>query len=122
MIDISNRNTVSNKIPEIDSLYIYKTNNSIPFTVNKQEGVGYRYQNHKTIQKGSVGEIYIYHQTAVIDGTENGLTIVTKCSKKMITKKFFKDSINTIKASKDLTAQFKAAESSPTEIGIYYLY
>lgn len=121
-MDLSNRATVSKKIPEIDSIYAYKTRHTAPFTQRHQEGVGYRYSNHKALESAKEGEIYIYHQTALIDGVENGLTMVTKDKRKTIVQKFFKESIDEIKKDGGLTHQFKTAKASPSQLGIYYNY
>lgn len=121
-MNISDRNTQSKRIPEIDSLYVYKTRHSIPFTHRQQPGEGYRYTSQKAIEQASEDEIHIYHQTAVIDGVENGLTMVTKSDNVDDVEQFFKDSIEEIADDKKKTSSFKLAKTAPSQIGVYYTY
>lgn len=121
-MDLSKLKTVSSKIPEIDSAYIYKTNHEAKFTQRHQEGDRYRYKNHKAIMYAGEGEIYIYHQTVKIGDFFNGITLVTKDPKKTRVEKFFKETRDKIKDSEELTNALRAAKASPKEIGIYYTY
>lgn len=120
VIDLANRKTVSKRTPEIDSLYVYSTRHKAKFTHRHQQGVGYKYTNHKAILKAGENEIHIYHRTALIDGVTNGLTMVTKDGGFRKVQKFFKDSIEQIENDPQLLAKFKAAKPSPAELGIYY--
>lgn len=122
VIDLSKRNTASKKIPEIDSLYVYATAHIIKFTHRNQSGEGYRFKNHKAIQKAADGEIHIYHRTAVINGVKKGLTLVTKNSKVRDVQKFFNEQIKVIEADDALFKKFCVAKESPVELGIYYTY
>lgn len=121
-MDISKRDTVSRRIPEIDSLYVYQTRHKTGFNQRQQSGDGYRYTNHKAIEKAGEGEIYIYHQTFVIDGIMKGLTLVTKDKRKTYVQKFFNDSISSIKKDKYRLQIFKEAKQTPEQIGLYYMY
>lgn len=113
---------MSSKIPEIDSLYVYRTHHKIKFTRRHQLGEGYRYTVKKAILKAGEDEIYIYHQTATIDGVTKGLTMVTKNSKFRDVQKWFKEQISKIESNEDFLKTFKSAKSTPVELGIYYLY
>jgi hypothetical protein len=121
-MNISDRTTISKKIPEIDSLYVYKTRHKAKFTHRKQEGEGYRYTLKKAILRASEGEIHIYHRAAEINGVMRGLTMVTKNDKFREVQKWFTEQIKEIKVDEKLTAKFMGAKYSPMELGIYYLY
>lgn len=119
-MDLSNRSTVSKKIPEIDSLYVYHTRHEVKKLVQRQQpGENYRYKNHKALEVADEGEIYIYHRTAIVDGVRKGVTIVTKEHRKGEIDKFISNSIKLLNA--DQKQLFKTAKNSPTELGIYYL-
>ena len=123
MNDISTRTTTSKKIPEIDSLYIYRTKRSgVKFTRHLNVGNGYRYTVKKAILKGGEDEIYDYHRTAKIYGVEHGLVLVTKNSNFNQVRTWFNEQIKSIETDVELLKKFKAAKSSPHEIGLYYLY
>lgn len=119
-MDLSNRSTVSKKIPEIDSLYVYHTRHEVKKLVQRQQpGENYRYKNHKALEVADEGEIYIYHRTATIDGVRKGVTIVTKEHRKTKIDTFIKDSLKLLNdKQKEI---FKTAKQSPTELGFYYL-
>lgn len=122
VIDLSNRNTTSKKIPEIDSLYVYHTRHKTKFKHYHQLGSGYRYTNHKSILKAGEDEIHIYHQTVTINGVTKGLTMVTKNSKVRQVQKFFKEQIEVIKFDDELFDKFSHAKATPVELGILYTY
>lgn len=119
---LAGRNTVSSKIPEIDSLYVYQTRHKVKFTHRHQLGIGYKYTSHKAILRGGEDEIHIYHQTVTIRGVTQGLTMVTKNGKFRDVQRWFKEQIIAIDNSDDLFDIFSHAKSSPRELGIYYLY
>lgn len=120
--DISKRENIASKIPELDSLYVYKKKTETPFHHREQEGTGYRYKSHNVIYNGGENEIHIYHQTATIDGVIKGLTMVTKNGNEKAVKKWFKEQVKTIESDSKLLAKFKAGKATPSELGIYYLY
>lgn len=123
MIDISKRTTTSNKIPEIDSLYFYKTSRKgVKFNRHLNKGTGYRYTIKKAILKAGEDEIYDYHRTAKINGVEHGLVMITKNASFRDVQKFFKEQIAEIESNDLLFNKFKAAKSSPQEIGLYFVY
>lgn len=121
-MNISDRKTISKKIPEIDSLYVYTTRHKAKFTHRHQLGEGYRYKNHKTIEKANEGEIHIYHRTAEIRGVKNGLTMVTKNSKFRQVQKWFNEQITEIEENRELFDKFSHAKSTPIELGLRYTY
>lgn len=119
-MNLADRVTTSKRLPEIDSLYVYKTKQKVPKLIQRQQpGDGYKYKNHKALQTASEGEIYIYHRTATIDGVNNGLTIVTKEKRKTKIDAFIKESLDSL-TDKQIDL-FKKAKQSPSELGIYYL-
>lgn len=123
MNDISSRNTVSNKIPKIDSLYVYKTSRrSVKFNRHLNAGLGYRYMVGNAILKAGQDEMYDYHRTVKIDGTEHGLVMITKNSKFKEVQKWFNEKIKEIESNNKLLTTFKSAKSSPQELGLYYIY
>lgn len=123
MTDISKEPTRSNKIPEIDSLYVYKTKRSgVKFTRHLNKGTGYRYRTHRAIVNAGEDEIYDYHRTVKINGVENGLVLVTKNSKFKEVQKWFNEMIKDIEEDDRIFSKFKAAKSSPQELGLFYLY
>lgn len=119
---LSVRNTRSNKIPEIDSLYVYSTRHSAKFTHRHQPGIGYRYTNHGTLERAGEDEIHIYHRTAKIRGVVQGLTMVTKNSKFRDVQRWFNEQIITINEDDKLFDKFAHAKSTPLEIGLHYTY
>ena len=121
-MDISNRNTVSKRIPEIDSLYVYATRHKIKFTHRHQTGTGYRYTVKNAILRAKEGEIHIYHRTAEIRGVTHGLTMVTKCSKVRKVQRWFKEQIELIEKDDTLFDKFSHAKPSPTELGLYFYH
>lgn len=121
-IDISNRNTTSKTIPEIDSLYVYSTRHKIKFTHRHQQGMGYRYTNHNALEKAGEDEIHIYHRTAEIRGVTKGLTMVTKQSKVREVQKWFNEQIKVIEADDSLFDVFSHAVATPVELKVYYTY
>lgn len=121
-MNISNRQTVSKRIPEIDSLYVYRTRHDTKFTHRHQEGEGYRYTLGKAILKAEESEIHIYHRTATIRGVKQGLTMVTKNGKSREVQKWFNDQIQEIGLDDKLFAKFCIAKRTPMELGIKYLY
>lgn len=122
MTDLSNRNTVSNKVPEINSLYVYDTRHKMKFTHRHQLGTGYKYTNHKAILKAGEDEIHIYHRTATIEGVTKGLTMVTTNAKFRDVQKWFNEQIKEIQESERLLSKFNHAKATPTELGLYYTY
>lgn len=120
--DISNRSTISNKIPNIDSLYVYQTRHKAKFTRRLQLGTGYRYRMNKAVVRAGEDEIYTYHRTTVIDGVEHGLTLVTKDARYRAVQKWFNEQAGVIAANKPLLDKFKKAKSTPRELGITYTY
>lgn len=121
-MDLSTRNTASRRLAELDSLYSWRTKANIKFTQVLQEGIGYKYKNHKALIMADENEIYIYKQTLKIDGVNKGLTLVTKNGNKEKVKKFFNDSIKKIKADEELKSKFIGTMVVPVELGIYYTY
>lgn len=121
-MNISNRNTVSKKIPEIDSLYVYSTRHKAKFTHRHQLGNGYRYMNHNAIQQAGEDEIHIYHRTVIIKGISQGLTMVTKNGKFRDVQKWFSEQIIAIDADDELFEKFRNAKSTPIELGLRYTY
>jgi hypothetical protein len=119
---IANRQTVSKRIPEIDSLYVYDTRHIAKMTHRHQVGEGYRYLNKKAIMKAAEGEIHIYHRTATIRGVTNGITMVTKNSKVSDVTKWFKEQVEAIENNDNLFALFSAAKPTPSELGLFYFY
>lgn len=123
MTDISKRSTVSKRIPEIDSLYVYKTSRKgVKLTRHLNKGSGYRYTTRNVIMKGSEDEIYDYHRTALIGGVEHGLVIVTKDGRYREVQKWIKQQIAHISESDVLLSRFKSATSSPQELGLLYMH
>lgn len=121
-MNITNRTTVSKRIPELDSLYVYSTRHKIKFTHRHQTGEGYRYTIKGAALNAQEGEIHIYHRTAEIKGVSQGLTVVTKNGKFREVQKFFNDQIKAIAESDDLYEKFSHAKQKPSELGIYYTY
>lgn len=122
VIDLRNRNTVSKKTPEIDSLYVYSTRHKVKFTRRNQLGTGYKYTNHKAIISAGEDEIYIYHRTATIKGVTQGLTIVTKNSAYREVQKWFRNQIYLIEGDDNLFDKFSKAKATPVELGILYTH
>lgn len=122
MSNLSNRNTISKKIPEIDSLYVYQTRHNAKFTHRHQIGAGYRYMSKKVMLQATEGEMHIYHRTATIRGVKRGLTMVTKNSKFRDVQRWFNEQIVAIDADDNLFGTFSHSSFSPKEMGIYYLY
>lgn len=120
--NISSRSTVSKKVPEIDSLYVYNTRHKAKFTHRHQLGTGYRYTNHNAVFNAAENEIHIYHRTATIRGVTRGLTMITKNHKVRDVQKFFNDQIKEIDSNDSLFDAFSHAKSTPMELGIRYLY
>lgn len=121
-MNIANRNTVSKRYAEIDSLYVYATHHKIKFTHRHQSGAGYPYFQNGVKRNAGPEEIHIYHRTVIILGVSRGLTMVTKQSKYREAQRFFNESIKQIEESDELFEKFSHATSSPTELGIKYLY
>lgn len=121
-MDLSNRATVSSKVPELDSLYVYKTNHEAEFTHREQLGTGYRYKSNKALMSAGEDEIHVYHQTVEIDGVTKGITLVTKNDDEKAVKEFFKGSIELIENTPQLIKSFKSAKSTPQELSIRYTY
>lgn len=121
-MNISNRNTISKRIPELDSLYVYSTRHKVKFTHRKQEGSGYRYTIKNAILKGKEGEIHIYHRTASIRGVVHGLTMVTKNGKFREVQRWFNEQIKLIEQDDELFEIFSHAKPTPVELGIEYVY
>lgn len=121
-MDISSRKTVSKRIPEIDSLYVYATRHKVKLTRRKQEGVGYRYTVRNAILKAKEGEIHIYHRTADIRGVTHGLTMVTKNAKFRDVQKWFNEQIMHIEDDDELFDKFSHAKPTPSELGLYFVY
>lgn len=119
---LSGRNTISKKIPEIDSLYAYETRHAVKFTHRNQPGIGYRYTNHNALERAGEDEIHIYHRTATIKGITKGLTMVTKQGKFREVQKFFNEQIKAIEADDKLFDIFSHTKATPVELGIYYTY
>lgn len=122
MIDISNRNTVSKKIPEIDSLYVYSTRHKTKLVRRNELGIGYRYTNHNAILKAEAGEIHIYHRTVTIRGVNHGLTMVTKNPRFREVQKFFNEQIIAIDSDDGLFDKFSKSQATPSELGLRYTY
>lgn len=120
--DISNRNTNSKNIPEIDSLYVYKSRHNFKFHHHHQLGVGYRYMSKRALLKAGEDEIHIYQRSAEINGVKMALTMVTKNSKPTVVKKWFNAQIKEIKGNEALFERFKQASTTPSELGIYFTY
>lgn len=120
--ELSRRSTSSNKIPEIDSLYVYKTRHNIKFSHRNQPGTGYRYMNKKAVMKAGEDEIHIYHRTAKINGISMGITMVTKDGRVRTVQKWLKEQIKEIETSEALFERFKQGTHSPVELGLYYTY
>lgn len=121
-MDISNRKTVSKRIPELDSLYVYATRHMSKLTHRIQEGVGYRYTVKKAIFRAVEGEIHIYHRTATIRGVTQGLTMVTKNPKFREVQRWFNEQIKEIDSNDNLFDAFSKAKPTPTELGLYFFY
>lgn len=119
---LKNRNTVSKKTPEIDSLYAYETRHRVKLTHRHQLGSGYKYTNHKAIMNAGEDEIHIYHRTATINGVTKGLTMVTKNSKFRDVQRWFNEQIKTIEADDKLFDIFSHAKATPVELGLLYTY
>lgn len=119
---LSGRNTVSKKVPEIDSLYVYSTRHTVKFTHRQQPGIGYRYTNHKALERAGEDEMHVYHRTAKIRGVKQGLTMVTKNPKFREVQRFFNEQIKAIEDDDKLFEKFSHAKTTPTELGIYYTY
>jgi len=122
VIDLSNRNTTSKKVPEINSLYCYATRHNAKFTHRHQQGIGYPYMSHGILLRGAEAEIHIYHRTVEIRGVRAGLTMVTKHAKFREVQKWFSEQIKVIEASDELSHKFCHAKPTPQELGIYYAY
>jgi len=116
------RQTISKKIPEIDSLYVYATRHKVKFTRRNQPGIGYKYTNHNALERAGEDEIHIYHRTATIRGVTKGLTLVTKNSKYREVQRWFNEQIIAINDDNKLFDKFSHAKSTPQELGIYYVY
>jgi hypothetical protein len=121
-MDISNRKTVSKRIPELDSLYVYTTRHKVKLTHRKQEGIGYRYTVRNAILKAKEGEIHIYHRTAKIRGLTHGLTMVTKNAKFRDVQKWINEQIKLIESDDKLFDKFSHAKPTPAELGLYFVY
>lgn len=121
-MDLSNRATISSKVPELDSLYVYKTTHEATFTHREQLGTGYRYKSYKALNSAGEDEMHVYHQTVVIDEVMKGLTLVTKNNDAKAVEEFFKGSIELIENTPQLVKAFKAAKSTPRELSIRYTY
>lgn len=121
-MDLSKEKTMSSKIPELDSVYVYKTNIKASFTQREQLGTGYRYKSHKALFKADEDEIYTYHQTIVVDKVMRGITIVTKCDKVTPVKQLFAEVKKKIKEDEATKKLFFATKSTPREIGVYFTY
>jgi|SRR5215217_7121 len=121
-MDISTRNTKSNKIPELDSLYVYQTKHDTKFHKHLNKGVGYRYTLKNAIVKAGEDEIYDYHQSAEIFGIKQAIVLVTKNSNGKQVQKWFKEQITLIEENDALFDKYAQAKSYPTELGISYLY
>lgn len=121
-MDISNRTTISKRIPELDSLYVYATRHKIKFTHRHQPGTGYRYTVRNAILRAKEGEIHIYHRTATIRGVTQGLTMVTKQGKFREVQRWFNEQIKEIDSNDNLFEAFSKAKPTPTELGLYYFY
>lgn len=119
---LSARNTRSNKIPEIDSLYVYQTRHRARFTRRHQLGIGYRYTNHGALMRAGEDEIHIYHRTATIRGVTHGLTMVTKNPKFREVQRWFNEQIIAINDDDKLFEKFSHAKPTPTELGLRYDY
>lgn len=120
--DISSRNTISRRIPEIDSLYIYSTRHKSKFTHRHQEGGGYRYKTKGILLYAKEGEIHIYHRTVTIRGVTKGLTMVTKNGKYREVQRWFNEQIIVIDSDNKLFEKFKRATVTPSELGLLYMY
>jgi hypothetical protein len=116
------RKQSSKRIPEINSLYAYRTRHKAKFTHRHQAGSGYKYTNHNAILKSSDDGVHIYHMTATIKGVTNGLTLVTHDSSTRRVRKFFTDQIKAIKSSDTAFDRFSHATSTPVELGIFHHY
>lgn len=121
-MNIANRTTVSKRIPEIDSLYVYSTRHKIKFTHRHQLGDGYRYTVKGVVMNSAENEIHIYHRTAEIRGVRHGLTMVTKNDRFRDVQRYFKEQIQAIEDDDKLFDKFSHASAKPTELGIYYTY
>lgn len=123
MTDISTRRTQSNKIPTIDSLYVYQTaRTGVKFNRHLNQGTGYRYKIQNQIFKAGEDEIYDYHRTVKIRGIEHGLVLVTKNSKFREVQKWFNEQIKAIEEDDQLFSLFSKAKSTPQELGLYFIY
>lgn len=122
VIDLTNRSTRSNRIPEIDSLYVYQTHHKIKFTHNHQLGYGYKFMSNEVMLIAGQDEIHIYHRTARIRGVQQGLTMVTKNGKFRDVQKWFNTQIKLIEASDKLFDKFSHAGAMPSELGLRYTY
>lgn len=120
-MNLSNRQTTSKKIPEIDSLYAYRTRHKAKFTRRHQLGEGYRYKQRKGLLKAGMDEIYIYHQTVEINDIMRGITLVTKNSKFREVQRWFKEQVKEIENNQKLFDKFSKSKS-PQEIGLHYMY
>ena len=121
-MDLSKKDTVSSKVPELDSVYVYKTNQEAKFTHREQLGTGYRYKSHKALFQAAEDEIHIYHQTLVVDKVMRGVTVVTKCDKVTPVKALFSEVKKKIKEDEATKKLFFATKSTPREIGVYFTY
>jgi hypothetical protein len=110
------------RLPELDTLYVYKTSHEATFHHRVQEDEGYPYLLAGVPQHSKENEIHIYHMTVVIDDVMQGITIVTKQSKAKLLKKWLNDQVKVISDSPDLTKSFKQAKERPTSLGIKYIY
>jgi len=115
--------TPTSKIPEIDSLYVYKTRlNGLKFTGHLNKVDGYRYTHHKVILRANENEIYDYHRTISMNGVERGLVMITKNPNSKEVQKWFNDQIKKIESDDELFIVFKSAKSTPQELGLYFTY
>ena len=119
--DLSNRSTVSNSIPEINSLYAYESRQFAPFTHNHQKGFGYKYVNHRSVLRSNVGEIHVYHQSVVVRKVQKCITMVTKNGNPDQVRDWFSKQLDAIEKDNRIFERFANAQT-PTELGILYLY
>lgn len=118
-IDLSNKSTKSDRVPEIDSLYAYHEVNTLKFTRHHQKGIGYRFTKNGLLHQAGADEIHIYHRTAEIRGVSKGLTMVTKNDKYREVQRWFNIQIEKIENDDKLFDKFSRAQT-PTELGIKY--
>lgn len=103
-------------LPEIDEVYIFKTN--FDSELRQKVQPEYKYMNHGIPETAKEGEIFTYMETVNIDGLNRGITLVTREHRKSYIKKFFTQVKKELNADKN--KQFRTATLRPQRIGLTY--